>query len=84
MEMILTPEQLALITGKSERAQKRYGSQEAELDHLGIPYTKRIKNQRGKAAARALGDHATEANTERYLRDREIPIVDGPSMAQIA
>lgn len=40
-----------------------------------------VKNQRGKAAAKALGDHATEANTERYLRDREIPVVDGPSMA---
>ena len=43
-----------------------------------------VKNQRGRAAAKALGDHATEANTERYLRDREIPVVDGPAMVQRA
>jgi hypothetical protein len=41
MVMILTPEELELLTGKTERAQKRYGSQQAELEHLGIPYTKR-------------------------------------------
>lgn len=39
--MILTPEELELLTAKTERAQKRYGSQAAELDHLGIPYVKR-------------------------------------------
>ena len=39
--MILTPEQLELLTAKTERAQKRYGSQAAELEHLGIPYAKR-------------------------------------------
>ncbi len=39
--MILTPEQLELLTAKTERAQKRYGSQAAELEHLGIPYVKR-------------------------------------------
>ncbi len=39
--MILNPEQLELLTAKTERAQKRYGSQAAELDHLGIPYVKR-------------------------------------------
>jgi hypothetical protein len=39
--MILTPEELELLTAKTERAQKRYGSQEAELQHLGIPYTRR-------------------------------------------
>jgi hypothetical protein len=32
----------------------------------------------------ALGDHATEANTERYLRDREVPVVDGPAIVQSA
>lgn len=39
--MILTPEELEQLTGKTERAQKRYASQEVELGHLGIPYTKR-------------------------------------------
>ena len=43
-----------------------------------------VQNQRGKAAAKALGDHATEANTERNLRDCEIPIVDGPTLARSA
>ena len=39
--MILTPDQLELFTGKTARAQKRFGSQAVELDHLGIPYAKR-------------------------------------------
>jgi hypothetical protein len=36
--MILTPEDLELLTGKTERAQKRYGSQVVVLHRLGIPY----------------------------------------------
>ena len=39
--MFLTPEELELLTAKTERAQKRYGSQAAELEHLGIPYLTR-------------------------------------------
>lgn len=39
--MILTPEELEHLTAKTERAQKRYGSQAKELEHLGIPYVKR-------------------------------------------
>ena len=39
--MILTNEELELLTGKTERAQKRHGSQAAELEHLGIPYLSR-------------------------------------------
>lgn len=39
--MILTPAELEQLTGKSARAQKRYGSQALVLDALGIPYTKR-------------------------------------------
>lgn len=39
--MILTPAELEAFTGKSARAQKRYGSQAAELDALGIPYLPR-------------------------------------------
>jgi hypothetical protein len=39
--MFLTPDELEQLTGKTERAQKRYGSQAAELEHLGIPYLKR-------------------------------------------
>jgi hypothetical protein len=36
--MILTRQELELFTGKTERAQKRYGSQAAVLHKLGIPH----------------------------------------------
>jgi Domain of unknown function (DUF4224) len=39
--MILTPDELELLTGKSERAQKRYGSQATVLTHLDIPFLPR-------------------------------------------
>jgi integrase len=32
--------------------------------------------------AQALGGHSTEAMTARYLRDRDTPVVDGPSIRQ--
>lgn len=38
--------------------------------------------RQGKDAT-ALAGHTTEAMTERYLRDREIPEVDGPSIRQV-
>lgn len=40
-DVILSAEELQQITGRTARAQKRYGSQAAELDHLGIPYLRR-------------------------------------------
>jgi hypothetical protein len=62
--MVLTREELEGVTGKSERAQKRYGYQATELDHLGIPYLRRydgtlivfkrhLKNGQTKKAAEA-------------------------------
>ena len=39
--MILTPPELELLTGKTQRAQKRYRSQSVVLDALRIPYTRR-------------------------------------------
>lgn len=39
--MLLTPDEIVALTGRTERAQKRYGSQATELDALGIPYTPR-------------------------------------------
>jgi len=39
--MILAPDELELLTSKTERAQKRYGSQAAEIEYLGIPYVRR-------------------------------------------
>lgn len=37
----LTPEELETYTGKTERAQKRYGSQATVLTALGVPFTVR-------------------------------------------
>lgn len=42
-----------------------------------------MKRQRGKEAARAVAGHTSDAQTERYLRDREVPVVDGPSMDRV-
>lgn len=39
-------------------------------------------NRQGKNA-RALAGHTTEAQTLRYLRDHEIPVVDGPSIGRL-
>lgn len=41
MSICLTPKELAEFTGKTERAQKRFGAQQKELEHLGIPYLRR-------------------------------------------
>ena len=61
-----------------------HGEAEDGLSETWRVYARHVvrKKQRGRAAAKALGDHATEANTERYLRDREIAVVDGPAMVQ--
>lgn len=42
----------------------------------------RMKQQAGRAAAQALAGHKSEAMTDRYIRDREVPIVDGPSFEE--
>ena len=42
-----------------------------------------VKNQHGKKAAQALGTHSDEKTTELYLRDREVPVVDGPVMSRV-
>jgi integrase len=39
-------------------------------------------NRQGKNA-QALAGHSSEAQTETYIRDREIPEVDGPSIRQV-
>jgi integrase len=41
-----------------------------------------MKRQQGKKSASALAGHKSEAMTDRYIRDREIPVVDGPSFRQ--
>lgn len=39
--MLLTPDEIELLTGKTERAQKRYGSQARELQALGVSFLTR-------------------------------------------
>lgn len=39
--MILSPHELELLTGKTERGQKRFDSQAKELMALGIPFLRR-------------------------------------------
>lgn len=39
--MLLSPDQLFKLTRKTERGQKRYGSQATVLKALGIPFTQR-------------------------------------------
>jgi hypothetical protein len=41
MSICLTPEELEQVTGKSERAQKRYGSQAKVLAGMKIPFLRR-------------------------------------------
>ena len=41
MSICLTPEELEELTGKTERGQRRYASQEKELRHLRIPFLRR-------------------------------------------
>ncbi len=41
-----------------------------------------VKNQHSKKAAQLIGTHSDERTTEVYLRDREVPLVDGPTMVR--
>lgn len=42
-----------------------------------------VKNQHSKKAAQLLGTHSDEKTTDVYLRDREVPVVDGPVMSRV-
>jgi integrase len=39
-----------------------------------------MMQQKGKEAARAVAGHTSDAQTARYLRDRAVPLVEGPAM----
>jgi integrase len=58
------------------------GVQDADLRDLRAMSATATKRQLDKKAATALLGHTSEAMTERYLRDKEIPQVDGPSFRQ--
>lgn len=62
--MILTPAELELLTGKTERAQKRYDSQARELAALRVPFAKRTDNTLIVYRAHADARRPTENETE--------------------
>lgn len=61
-------------------AAKAAGVNDARLNDSRARSATSVKKAGGNA--RALLGHTTEANTSRYLRDLEIPEVDGPSFRQ--
>lgn len=52
---------------------------DAQMRDLRAMSLTRVKQEHGKKAAQAVGGHATEQMTETYLRDREVPVVQGPT-----
>lgn len=61
--MVLTPDELELLTGKTERGQKRYASQEKELRALGIPFLRRSDKTLIVYRVHAAPDGQTEKKT---------------------
>jgi integrase len=64
-------------------ARKAAGVQDATPHDVRAMALTAMKKQKGKEAARAVAGHTSDAQTERYLRDREVPLVDGPTMERV-
>lgn len=65
------------------KARKAAGVEDATPHDVRAMSLTAMNKQRGKEAARAVAGHTSDVQTERYLRDREIPVVDGPVMARV-
>lgn len=61
------------------RAAKAAGVADVQIRDLRAVAVTKTSQQRGKAAAQAVAGHTTGQMTERYIREREIPVVDGPT-----
>lgn len=61
---------------------KAAGMEDSDLRDIRAMSATATKRQMDKKAASALLGHTSEAMTERYLRDKEVPQVDGPSFKQ--
>jgi integrase len=61
-------------------AREAAGVQDARINDIRAMSLTAAKRQ-GKSAT-ALAGHSTESMTVRYLRDREIPVVDGPELSK--
>ena len=70
------------VNEQFKRAASAAGVDDARLNDARAKAATETKRQ-GKSA-RALLGHTTEANTGRYLRDKEVPTVEGPTLPKIA
>lgn len=64
------------------KACKTAGVEDADMRDIRAMAATAMKQQKGKQAAQDLLAHTTGVMTERYLRDKETPQVDGPSFAR--
>lgn len=64
-------------------ARKAAGVEDATPHDVRAMSLTAMKKQRGKEAARAVAGHTSDVQTDCYLRDREIPVVDGPVMSRV-
>ena len=69
------------VKGAFSRACKAAGIEDATLHDLRAKSITEAKRQ-GKNAQK-LGGHSSEAMSNRYIRDREIDVVEGPSFGQL-
>lgn len=70
------------VADQFKKAALAAGVEDARLNDARAKAATETKRQ-GKSA-RALLGHTTEANTGRYLRDKEVPTVEGPALPKIA
>jgi integrase len=64
------------------KACKAAAVEDAEMRDIRAMSATAMKQQKGKQAAQDLLAHTTGVMTERYLRDKETPQVDGPSFVR--
>jgi site-specific recombinase XerD len=65
------------------RAFKRAGVEDVQIRDLRAVSITRTNRQHGKKAAQDIAAHTTGTMTDRYIRDHEIPVVDGPSFGRV-
>jgi len=61
------------------RAAKGAGVEDVQLRDLRAMSLTRVKQERGEQAAQAVAGHTTVQMTRTYLRDKEVPTVQGPT-----
>lgn len=62
---------------------KRAEVEDVQIRDLRAVSITRTNKQMGKKAAKGIAGHTTESMTDRYIRDHEVPVVDGPSFGQV-